>query len=53
VIRLIGALIDLLLRLWPTTKEQKESEIRKKRDQNAKRIDSLFSGNSGIPWWMR
>jgi hypothetical protein len=53
VIRLIGALIDLLLRLWPTAKEQKESEIRKKRDQNAKRIDSFFSGNGGTSWWMR
>jgi hypothetical protein len=53
VIRLIGALIDLLLRFWPTTKEQKESEIRKKRNDNKDRIDRLFSGSDGIPWWLR
>lgn len=53
MIRLIGAILDLILRLWPTSKEQKESDTRKKRDQNAKRIDKLFSGRDGIPWWLR
>jgi hypothetical protein len=53
VIGFIGALIDLLLRLIPTKKDQNESEIRKKRDQNKDRIDRIFSDRNGTSWWLR
>jgi hypothetical protein len=53
VIRLLGAVIDLVLRLMPTPKEQKDSASKKKRDENQDRINRAFTGTSGIPWWVR
>jgi hypothetical protein len=53
VIRLLGAVIDLVLRLMPTPKEQKDLASKKKRDENQDRINRTFTGTGGIPWWMR
>jgi hypothetical protein len=53
VIRLLGAVIDLIVRMMPTPKEQNDSTSKSKRDENQKRIDRLFTGRDGIPWWLR
>lgn len=53
MIRLLGVIIELIVRLLPTPKDIKEKEARNRRDENKKRIDRLFSGRDGVPWWVR
>ena len=53
MLRLLGAIIDLIVKLLPTPKDIRDKEARKRRDENKARIDRLFSGRDGTPWWMR
>ena len=54
MIRLLGAVIDLVLRFMPTHKEVKEKEARQKREQTKERINNTFgSGTDGTGWWVR
>ena len=53
MIRLLGAVIDLIVRLLPTPKEKRDKEAREKRNGNQERIDRLFDGRGGVPWWVR
>ena len=53
MLRLIGAIIDLIVRLLPTPKDIRDKEARKRRDENKKRIGGNFSGRDGLPLWVR
>lgn len=53
MIRLLGAIIDLIVRLLPTPKDIKDKEAKKRREENKKRLDGLFTGRDGVPWWVR
>jgi hypothetical protein len=53
MLRLLGAIIDLIVRLLPTPKEIRDKEARNRRDENKKRIGGIFSGRDGLPWWVR
>jgi hypothetical protein len=53
MIRLLGALLDLMIRLMPTPKEMRDKEAKERRDERKDRIGRIFSGRSGVPWWVR
>ena len=53
MIRLLGAVVDLVIRLMPTPKDSRDKESGERRDERKERIDRTFSGRSGIPWWLR
>lgn len=53
MIRLLGAIIDLIVRLMPTPKDARDKQAAERRDERKDRIDRIFSGRSGVPWWVR
>lgn len=53
MIRLLGAVIDLIVRLLPTPKEKRDNEARERRDERKERIGRIFTGNGPSPWWLR
>ena len=53
MLRLLGAIIDLIVRLLPTPKDVRDKEARKRRDENKDRVGRIFNGRDGVPWWVR
>lgn len=53
MIRLLGAIIDLIVRLLPTPKDIKEKEARARREANKDHIKSVFGSGDSTPWWLR
>ena len=53
MIRLLGAVIDLVIRLMPTPKELRDKEARERRDERKERIGRIFSADGPRPWWLR
>jgi len=53
MIRLLGALLDLIIRLMPTPKDIRDKQARDKRDERKNRIGRIFTGSDGVPWWVR
>lgn len=53
MLRLIGAIIDLIVRLLPTPKDIRDKEAKQRRDENRRKINGIFTGRDGLPWWVR
>lgn len=53
MLRFLGAIIDLIVRLLPTPKEVRDKEAKKRREENRDRIKNVFGAGGSNPWWLR